>query len=114
MRDFRATSALIIILLINNMAKKTLEELKKTLEELEVIEHERKEERKRVALSIQLEICPECGEKLKEENTEVLKEPIYHFFGLFKQTEKVWDERLVCKNCKFEHKQNFYHMGHLG
>lgn len=114
MRDIRATSALIIILLINNMKKKTLEELKKTLEELKEIEKAKEEERERVLLSIHLEICPKCGERLKEELTETLKEPIYHFFGLFKQTEKVWDERLVCKNCKFEHKQNFYHMGHLG
>lgn len=65
-------------------------------------EHERRE------LSIQLNICPECGSPIISQNKEIFDKPETFFFGLIKITHKVWNKRKICSVNKkhYEYKYN--------
>ena len=85
-----------------------------TLEELEVLNEERKLESRRRYLSISLNICPTCGANIIEERYEVYDKPFKMFFGLIQIKGKKWDVRMLCSKDKthYEIKYNCEEMGY--
>ena len=84
--------------------------MKKTLEELELLEYLSKVEKKRSELSIKLKICPICGSPIIHQNYEIFDKPKVYFFGLIIKKGYYWDYRETCSQNKehFEIKRNYH------
>lgn len=86
-------------------------ENKPLLKDLRVLKQQRADEAARIALAIELDICPVCGSDIIEEKVEVHKPPSKVFFGLITiNHQTLWDSRKVCKENKdhYELKSNNY------
>jgi len=77
--------------------------MKPKLEELKQLQLEKENEVERRKLAIELNICPECGEPIIQENKEILDNPKWYI------KTKTWDVRLVCSKDKthYEEKRDF-------
>ena len=82
---------------------------KPTIEELKLLIDIRDKEKKRKELAISLNICPECGAEIIQENVEIYDKPHIYLFGLIKYKSKWWDYRMICSNDKdhYEYKWKY-------
>lgn len=91
--------------------KPSIEDLKKIEEKRQAERLVAHQERERVKLAMNLNMCPQCGDPLKEELIEKLSKPEKKFFGLITKTERKWKFRKVCStssdHCVYTRTKNY-------